>query len=141
LSAGAGSKGEKIYDWFCTDINSPETGWNRRFLVRRSLSKPEQLRGYICCCPSETPLSELVRIAGTRWTVEMCFAESKGEVGLDHYEVRSYVGWYKHITMAMCAHALLSVLKATLQDFSSSVQFPTDTSDSLKDFKKGRGLL
>jgi SRSO17 transposase len=141
LSAGAGSKGEKMYDWFYADINSPEAGWKRRFLVRRNISNPEQLRAYICCCPSETQLPELVRIAGTRWTVEMCFAESKGEVGLDHYEVRSYSGWYRHITMAMCAHALLSVLKASEQDFSCTLQIPAVTSDSLWAFKKGRGLL
>lgn len=141
LSAGDGSKGEKLYDWFCTDINSPETGWKRRILVRRSISNPEQLRAYVCCCTDDTPLSELCRIAGTRWTVEMCFAESKGEVGLDHYEVRSYSGWYRHITMAMCAHALLSVLKAGEQDISYTVQIPTEASDSLGTFKKGRGLL
>lgn len=141
LSTGDGSKGEKVYDWFCTDINSPETGWKRCLLVRRSISNPQRLRAYICYCPNDTSLSELVRIAGVRWTVEMCFAESKGEVGLDHYEVRSYGGWYRHITMAMCAHALLSVLKASEQDYSYTVQIPTETPDSLNTFKKGRGLL
>jgi len=141
LSAGNGSKGEKIYDWFCADINSPETGWKRRILVRRSISNPEQLRAYVCCCPDDTPLSELVRIAGVRWTVEMCFAESKGEVGLDHYEVRSYNGWYRHITMAMCAHALLSVLKVREQDISYTVPIPLQASGSLTAFKRGRGLL
>lgn len=130
-----------MYDWFSMDINSPDTGWKRRMLVRRSLSDPKQVRAYICCCPDDTPLSELVRIAGVRWTVEMCFAESKGAVGLDHYEVRSYNGWYKHVTMAMCAHALLSVLKLMEQGFSCTVDIPIDASDSLSTFKKGCSLL
>jgi len=140
LSAGDGSKGVRMYEWFCTDINSPEVGWKRCLLVRRSISDPGQLRAYICCCPSDTPLSELVRIAGTRWTVEMCFAESKSEVGLDHYEVRSFGGWYKHITMAMCAHALLSVLKLKEQSFSFTALIPAAASDSLSTFKRGRKL-
>ena len=138
LSTGMGSKGEKVYDWLCSDLNSPEEGCRRRLLIRRSISDPTQRRAYICYCPTDLSITELVRIAGVRWTVEMCFAESKGEVGLDHYEVRSYFGWYKHITMAMCAHALLTVIKMNEQNFS----YTTDTteSSSLAGFKKGRGL-
>jgi SRSO17 transposase len=52
----------------------------------------------------------MVRVAGTRWMVEECFEAAKGEVGLDHYEVRSWHGWYRHITLAMVAHACLAVL-------------------------------
>jgi len=140
LSAGEGSKGEKVYDWLISDINSPYTGWKRRLLVRRSVSNPEQLRAYICFCPNETSLSELARVAGIRWTIEMCFAESKGEVGLDHYEVRSYDGWYRHITMAMCAHILLTVLKMREWALGCSFPIPAARSGSLTAFKKGRGL-
>ena len=42
-----------------------------------------------------------------RWMVEECFEAAKGEVGLDQYEVRSWHGWYRHITLAMTAHAFL----------------------------------
>jgi len=142
LSTGDGSKGEKIYDWLTSDINSPHKGWKRLLLIRRSISEPAQMRAYVCCCTEDTQLSELVHIAGVRWTVEMCFAESKGEVGLDHYEVRSYDGWYRHITMAMCAHALLSILKMNEQDFTYTAFLPiVASSDSLSAFKKGRSLL
>jgi SRSO17 transposase len=84
-------------------------------------------------------MQALIRIAGTRWTVETCFAESKGQVGLDQYEVRSYTGWYKHITLASFAHALLTVMKATCTVFPS-VPIPKPSTSSLEAFKKARGL-
>ena len=52
-----------------------------------------------------------MRVAGTRWTIEECFEEAKGEVGLDQYEVRKWDGWYRHITLAMLAHACLAVVR------------------------------
>jgi SRSO17 transposase len=54
----------------------------------------------------------MARIAGTRWTIEESFEASKGEVGLTDYEVRSWHGWHRHITLAMAAHAYLAVLRA-----------------------------
>ena len=51
-----------------------------------------------------------MRVAGTRWTIAECFEEAKGEVGLDQYEVRKWDGWYRHITLAMLAHACLAML-------------------------------
>ena len=61
---------------------------------------------------AQTTLAELVRVAGTRWTVEESIQTAKGEVGLDHYEVRSFTGWYRHMTLAMWASAFLSVVRA-----------------------------
>ena len=58
-----------------------------------------------------TSLEELARVAGTRWAIEECFEEAKAQVGLDQYEVRRWDGWYRHITLAMLAHAYLSVIK------------------------------
>jgi hypothetical protein len=62
--------------------------------------------------PHATTLAEAVQVAGARWTVARCFEAAQGEVGLDHYEVRSWTGWYRHITLAMWAYALLTVLRA-----------------------------
>ena len=59
------------------------------------------------------PLTELIRVAGARWAIEECFQTAKTEVGLDHYQVRRYDAWYRHITLAMLAHAYLSVTAAT----------------------------
>jgi SRSO17 transposase len=61
--------------------------------------------------PRQTRLEELVRVAGTRWAIEESFQSAKGEVGLDHYEVRSWQGWYRHMTFAMLAHAYLTVMR------------------------------
>src|SRR5512134_1027474 len=113
LSAGAGSKGPRVYDWLCLEVSAPaQQDWQRTLLVRRSLSDPREVTGYLVFARAHTPLTELVRVAGTRWTVEESFQIAKGEVGLDHYEVRSWTGWYRHITLAMGAQALLTVIRA-----------------------------
>ena len=76
-----------------------------------ALPNPQELSYYVCFGPAETTLDELVRVAGTRWAIEECFEEAKGEVGLDQYEVRRWDGWYRHITLAMLAHAYLTVIR------------------------------
>ena len=80
-------------------------GFERSILIRRSKSAPREPRAYICFAPVNTPKQKLAEVAGRRWTVETCFKESKSEVGLDQYEVRSYDGWYRHITFACLALA------------------------------------
>jgi len=113
LSAGDGAKGPRGYDWACVRINCPEPEqFQRWLLVRRSVSDPEELAYYLCGGPPDTAVAELVRAAGARWSIEECIEAAKGEVGLDHYEVRSWVGWYRHVTLALFAHALLAVVRA-----------------------------
>jgi len=139
-SCGDGSKGARIYDWQVLEIGfEPMEGWNRRFLVRRSKNDPTELRAYVCFAPDDTPIEKLVQIAGTRWTVERCFAESKSEVGLDQYEVRSYSGWYKHITFACLTLALLTVISCNSLD-KLTIQQHNPSSSSLDEFKRGRSL-
>jgi SRSO17 transposase len=112
LSAGAGSKGPRWYDWLRLNLSDPaQAGWKRWLLVRRSISEPSELTGYIVFARADTTLKELVQVAGTRWTVEESIQTAKGEVGLDHYEVRSFTGWYRHMTLAMWASAFLSVIR------------------------------
>lgn len=113
LSAGAGAKGPRVYDWTRVPIRPlREPGWDYWLLVRRSLTDPTDRAYYVCFCPAGTPLAELVRVAGTRWAIEESFESAKGEVGLDHYEVRRWPGWYRHITLALLAHAYLTVTRA-----------------------------
>ena len=113
LSAGEGSKGPRLYDWGWLPIgpgSEPDQGhW---LLARRSIVDPEDLAYYACCGLGDTPLEELVRVAGTRWIIENAFKEAKQEVGLDEYEVRLWVGWYRHITLALLAHAFLAVIRS-----------------------------
>ncbi len=109
-SAGDGAKGPRVYAWATVDIRPlREPGQGYWLLVRRSLANPGELACYVCYGPAGTSLEELARVAGSRWAIGECFEEAKGQVGLDQYEVRRWDGWYRHITLAMLAHAYLSV--------------------------------
>ena len=81
-------------------------------LVRRSVADPDDLAYYACFGAAEAPLAELARVAGTRGIIEDAFKEAKQEVGLDEYEVRLWVGWRRHITLALLAHAFLAVTRS-----------------------------
>jgi SRSO17 transposase len=143
LSAGDGAKGPRWYDWHWLPLAEPlEPDWRRWLLVRRSVSDPADLTAYVVFAPQRTTLEEVVRVAGTRWTIESGFEAAKGEVGLDHYEVRSWTGWYRHITLAMWAYALLTVLRAgaIAVDALKKSPPPSQTRSSLAAFKAGRGL-
>lgn len=74
--------------------------------------KEPELAYYLCAGPPGTSDDELIRVAGARWAIEECFQTAKNEVGLDQYQVRRYDAWYRHITLAMLAHAYLSVTAA-----------------------------
>ena len=113
LSAGDGAKGPRLYDWayLPCDWLQAACGWQKGLLIRRKLAQPEVFTFYLTLAPDTTGLPELVRVAGTRWTIEACFEAAKGEVGLDQYEVRSWTGWHRHITLAMLAHAYLAAIR------------------------------
>jgi SRSO17 transposase len=111
LSAGNGAKGPRLYDWAYLPYRGAAPGWRLGLLIRRSTVEPDDLAYYLTHAPEPTTLAQLVRIAGTRWAIEACFEAAKGEVGLDEYEVRSWTGWHRHITLAMLAHAYLAVLR------------------------------
>jgi SRSO17 transposase len=111
LSAGDGAKGPRLYDWACVSFRGAREGWQKALLIRRSLEKPDELTFYLTLAPEGTELATLVQVAGTRWTIEACFEAAKGEVGLDEYEVRSWTGWHRHVTLAMLAHAYLAVVR------------------------------
>ncbi len=111
ISVGAGAKGPRVYQWARAAIR-PLAGPGYWLLARRSLTDPTDPAYYLAAAGPRTPLRELARIAGTRWAIEETFQTAKSEVGLDHYQVRRYPGWYRHITLAMLAHAFLTVTRA-----------------------------
>lgn len=88
-----------------------ESSRGRWILIRRSLADPSKRAYYRVAGPATTPLSELVRVAGSRWKIEEGLEEAKGEVGLDQYEVRGYRAWYRFATLALLAHAILVVVR------------------------------
>jgi SRSO17 transposase len=118
LSCGAGTKGERLYEWAVVSWPAPaEDGsakscFTKSLLVRRSLKDPDEKAYYYTHAPSGTQLKTLVEIAGMRWAIEECFEQAKQFTGLDEYEVRSWTGWYRHVTLSMFAHAMLAVIRA-----------------------------
>jgi SRSO17 transposase len=116
LSAGAGSKGPRLFAWARIELAAPEaSGWQHWLLIRRSLDEgadPAEMAYVLIFAPTSTSLEEMLEAFGARWTVEQCFEEAKGEVGLDEYEVRSWHGWYRHITLSMLSLAFLTALRA-----------------------------
>jgi SRSO17 transposase len=112
LSCGDGAKGARRYDWAVIATTRPEIC----LLIRRSISRPSELAFYLCHTPQPAPLGRLVKVAGARWAVEECFQAAKNEAALDHYQVRLYKAWYRHVTLAMLALAFLAVTRAQLAD-------------------------
>jgi SRSO17 transposase len=109
LSCADGSKGPRLYDWALADTASA----GHCLLIRRPL-RPNakgqlELAFFRCWSPRPVTLAELVAVAGARWGIEDCFAEARNETGLDHYQVRKYQAWYRHVTLSMLAHAFLAV--------------------------------
>lgn len=135
-SCGDGSKGAKMYDWMTLEIGTVKDEKKHTLLFRRSKSDPAEICAYLCFAPIDTPVQKLVEIVGTRWTIEMCFKESKGEVGLDQYEVRGYDAWYKHITFACLALALITVISSQSLD-TMTLQQHNPASATLEEFKRG----
>ncbi|WP_093408105.1 IS701 family transposase [Micromonospora sediminimaris] len=111
-SCGDGAKGPRLYDWAVASLPGTVSGYGHWLLIRRSITDLTDLAYYLCFGPADTLDEDLIRIAGTRWAVEECFRTAKTEVGLDHYQVRRYDAWYRHITLVLCAHAYLAVTAA-----------------------------
>ena len=142
LACGLGAKGPRLYDWQCRALVEPDdAGWGRYILFRRSRSDPADWQAYFAYAAqrSACTLETLVRVAGTRRCIESAFEAARQEAGLDEYEVRSATGWYRHMTLALWALALLVVLRATtLLDAAPPVE--KKPSGSLAAFKRSRGL-
>jgi SRSO17 transposase len=123
LSAGEGSQGPRWYDWACLALPyATAAGKACWLLARRSVSDPSELAYYRVFGPSDTPVEEMVRVAGRRWTIEEGFEQAKGEVGLDQYEVRRYDAWYRHVTLALLAHAYLEATRLSAVSAAPAAQ-------------------
>jgi SRSO17 transposase len=119
-SAGAGAHGHRLYDWARRELLTGfGSSWARWVLARRSIptdpAAAPELAYYVCAGPTETTLEQLVAVAGGRWRIEECFQAAKNEAGLASYQVRDYTAWYRHVTLAMLAHAYLSATRATAE--------------------------
>jgi SRSO17 transposase len=111
LSCGEGAQGPRVYDWAYAPLRPAlrDDAWVHAVLLRRHPERPDELAFYLVYCPADTPLQEVVRAAGARWTIDDAFKLAKGQVGLDQYEVRSWRAWHRHVTLALLALAVLTV--------------------------------
>jgi SRSO17 transposase len=119
LTVGEGEKGPRVYDWAYQRVRESREGdfgpwvW---LLARRAVNKATEIAYYLAYATPETPLLTLAQVAASRYTVEQCIEEAKGETGLDEYEVRYWHSWYRHITLSMMAHAWLAFVRAKTQE-------------------------
>ncbi|MET8637647.1 IS701 family transposase [Streptomyces sp. NPDC004680] len=113
LSAGAGAKGHRFYDWAVVDLAEPRPG-SHHLLIRRNRTTGQRAY-YRCWSPAPASLGTLVRVAGSRWRVEETFQSGKGLAGLDQHQVRRFTSWSRWVTLATLAHAFLAVVRADEQ--------------------------
>jgi SRSO17 transposase len=118
LAMREGTKGPRLFDWARVAVLQQwEEDGRHWLLIRRSLTDPAEKAYYVVFAPPGTTLQEMVRAIGARWPIEEDFETAK-DMGLDHSEVRSFTGWYRHITLVMLAHAFLTAICA--QDKAST---------------------
>jgi SRSO17 transposase len=119
LSAGAGVKGPRLYDWAyleladldASEYDSGQSGlWTRGLLIRRNIGDGE-CAYFTTWCPAGTGIETLVAVEGQRWSIEDSFETSKNELGLDHNETRSWHGWHRHVSLVMLAFAMLATIR------------------------------
>ena len=104
-----------LYDWAYQRVieSRPERpGPESWLIIRRSVSDPTEMACYLSNAPADLPLLKLAQVAATRYTVEQCLEEGKGETGLDDYEVRYWHSWYRHVTLSMMAHTWLASMRS-----------------------------
>jgi SRSO17 transposase len=111
LSAGQGAKGHRWYEWAWAVVTDSTPGWCH-LLIRRN-RRTGELAFYRAYCPRPVSLATLVRVAGRRWTIEENFQASKGLAGLDEHQARRWTSWYRWVTLAMLAAAVLTIAAAT----------------------------
>jgi SRSO17 transposase len=90
-------------------------------IIRQNLDDPTELKFYFSNAPTDTPLGDFVRISGMRWPIETVFEEAKGEVGFDHYEMRSWLGWHHHMLFVALAHHFLVRLRIRFQHLAPAL--------------------
>lgn len=114
-----GSKGPIVCDFAFLRVVESRGGlpgpdlW---LVIRRNLDNPAELKFYFSNAPVDIPLLELVRLSGLRWPIELIFEEGKGELGFDHYETRSWLGWQHHLLLVSLAHHFLVRLRLKFKD-------------------------
>lgn len=119
-----GSKGPIVCDFAflrITEARNNLPGPQLWLILRRNLDDPSEVKFYLSNAPANTPVVEFVRISGMRWPIETMFEEAKGEVGFDHYEMRSWIGWHHHMLLVALAHHFLVRLRVCFQQLAPAL--------------------
>jgi SRSO17 transposase len=109
-----GTKGPTFYEFTRRQVILSASGLPEKtvwLLIRRTIGDDPQYSYFISNASTSTRLKTLVWLSGLRWAIEQCFEESKTELGMDHYEVRKFMGWHHHILTCILAHFFLWHLK------------------------------
>jgi SRSO17 transposase len=115
-SVGRGIQGEREQLWACLPLSEIcQPGMRRWLLVQQRIDDPTDLAYHVAYGPEPTSVAQLLRVCGARWQIEEGFAQAKGEVGLDQYEVRTWAAWHRFITLCLLAHAYLVVMRVAAQ--------------------------
>jgi SRSO17 transposase len=139
LSAGAGAKGERVFDWAYLELADLEAAeynetlsglWTRGLLIRRNIANGD-LAFFTTWCPAGTAMETLVAVEGRRWAIEDGFETAKNELGLDHNETRSWHGWHRHVSLVMLAFAMLAAIRC-------KANTPAPPKNSLRMIRKSR---
>jgi SRSO17 transposase len=105
-----GTKGPLVCDFACLrviEVRDGLPGQEQWLIIRRNLDDPTEIKYYLSNAPANINPAELVRMSGMRWPVEIIFRAGKVEVGFDHYELRSWIGWHHHMLFVFLAHHFL----------------------------------
>ena len=124
-----GTKGPITYEFTKRRVILSNNGLPQKtiwLIIRRTLSNNPEYDYFISNAPASTRLKTFVWLSGLRWAIEQCFEETKGELGMDHYEVRKFMGWHHHILVCMLAHFFLWHLKIRLGKKSAIYYYITD---------------
>jgi len=110
-SVAQGSKGPRVYDWSAAKFGVLTEKRQQHWLLIRRHLETKEFAYYLCCASPDATAKDLARAAGRRWSIEVCFEMTKQQTGLDEYEVRSWDGWHRHITLSMLAAAFLTAVR------------------------------
>jgi len=114
-----GSKGPIVCDFAFVRVREARgslPGPRLWLIIRRNVAAPSEVKFYLSNAPEDIEVVRLVRMSGMRWPIELTFEESKGEVGMDQYEMRSWIGWHHHMTLVMLAHHFLVWVRVRWRD-------------------------
>lgn|SRR5574341_698498 len=113
-----GSRGPLVAEFAClrvTPVREGMPGSRAWAIFRRTLDPKPEVKFYLSNAPATCPQQEFVRVSGLRWPVETALEEAKGEVGMDHYETRTWLGWHHHMTLSILGHLFLVRLQLIFQ--------------------------